>query len=131
MAKLSKPKDTEVTVTTEVTAEVEVETTAPEIETETTETEVEVETEQGDLETAEVETAPEVTVAEPKAEVEVETETVDTSKKPTAMVKIKMRVDHKCCIAMERYDLKKDKTYTVPRNVKNILNKAGLLAPLN
>ena len=41
-----------------------------------------------------------------------------------------MRVDHKCCIAMERYDLVAGKTYVVPRNVKNILNKAGLLAPL-
>lgn len=55
---------------------------------------------------------------------------VDVSNKPNGNVKIRMRVDHKCCIAMERYDLKANKTYTVPMNVKNILNKAGYLAPL-
>lgn len=50
--------------------------------------------------------------------------------KPKGNVKIRMRVDHKCCIAMERYDLKEGKTYVVPENVKRVLNKAGLLAPL-
>ena len=64
-------------------------------------------------------------------DVQVDTEAkVDTSNKPEEKVKIRMRVDHKCCIAMERYDLVAGKTYVVPRNVKNILNKAGLLAPL-
>ena len=60
----------------------------------------------------------------------VDTENIKTSKPTNGNVKIRMRVDHKCCIAMERYDLKADKTYTVPENVKRILNNAGLLAPL-
>ena len=62
-------------------------------------------------------------------EVTVEEPTINT-KKFNGNVKIRMRVDHKCCIAMERYDLKEGKVYTVPENVKNILNKAGLLSPL-
>lgn len=70
-----------------------------------------------------VETTEEVSVDTTKAD-------VDTSNKPSGNVKIRMRVDHKCCIAMERYDLKAGKTYTVPENVKRILNNAGLLAPL-
>lgn len=45
-------------------------------------------------------------------------------------VKIRMRVSHRCTIAKERYDLEAGKVYTVPKNVRNILNKAGLLAPL-
>ena len=79
----------------------------------------------------EVET-PQVEVEEPKPEVEVDTKVaeVKASDRPKGTVKIRMRVDHKCCIARERYDLKAGKVYTVPENVKNILNKAGLLAPL-
>ena len=45
-------------------------------------------------------------------------------------VKIRMRANHKCVIAMQTYDLKAGKVYTVPVNVKNILNRAGLLSPL-
>lgn len=63
-------------------------------------------------------------------DVSVEDAVVNTAKKPNGNVKIRMRVDHKCCIAMERYDLKEGKVYTVPENVKNILNRAGLLSPL-
>lgn len=44
--------------------------------------------------------------------------------------KIRMRVDHKCTIAMERYDLKAGQVYTVPKNVRDILNRADLLSPL-
>ena len=68
----------------------------------------------------------------PVADVVVDTESakVNTGNKPNGNVKIRMRTDHKCCIAMERYDLKAGKTYVVPENVKRILNKAGLLAPL-
>ena len=81
-------------------------------------------------ETPEVEVEiPEVT-EEPKVDVEMEKAEVKESNRPNGNVKIRMRVDHKCCIAMERYDLKAGKTYTVPENVKRILNKAGLLAPL-
>ena len=96
-------------------------TKATEVET------VEVDVEATEVvETVEVE-IPEVEVEEPK--VEVNTNATE-SKRAEGTVKIRMRVDHKCCIAMERYDLKEGKTYIVPENVKTILNKAGLLAPL-
>lgn len=45
-------------------------------------------------------------------------------------VRIKLRVDHKCVVGGEMYDLKKDQCYNVPSGVKKRLNKAGLLAPL-
>ena len=87
------------------------------------------------LETKEVEVKETVEVEIPEtpvADVVVDTESakVNTGNKPNGNVKIRMRTDHKCCIAMERYDLKAGKTYVVPENVKRILNKAGLLAPL-
>lgn len=102
----------------EVVVEVEVDET-PVVEEQEVETEIEVE-------------VPEVEVEEPKTDVEVDTKSaeVNTSNRPNGNVKIRMRVDHKCCIAMERYDLKAGKTYVVPENVKRILNNAGLLAPL-
>ena len=65
-----------------------------------------------------------------EVEVDIKASETAVSGKVSGNVKIRMRVDHKCCIAMERYDLKAGKVYTVPENVKNILNKAGLLAPL-
>ena len=109
-----------------VTPEVEVEETAVEAtETQSVETEVETPVE---------ETTPEVEVETPVEDTPLEVDTsvadVDASNKPTEKVKIRMRVDHKCVIAMERYDLKEGKTYVVPKNVKNILNKAGYIAPL-
>ena len=109
-----------------VTPEVEVEETAVEAtETQSVETEVETPVE---------ETTPEVEVETPVEDTPLEVDTsvadVDASNKPTENVKIRMRVDHKCVIAMERYDLKAGKTYVVPKNVKNILNRAGYLAPL-
>lgn len=93
-------------------------------------TEVEV-TEAVEVAVPEVE-IPEVEVEEPKKEdVIVDASVAEVKAVPkNDKVKIRMRVDHKCCIAMERYDLKAGKTYVVPENVKNILNKAGLLAPL-
>ena len=104
---------------------------------ETKNVEVEVETTEEVVETVEVEETtvevPEVEVEEPKKDdvvVDTESANVNNSNKPNGNVKIRMRVDHKCCIAMERYDLKAGKTYVVPENVKTILNKAGLLAPL-
>ena len=95
---------------------------------------VEVNTETDSVEEVQVE-VPEVEVPENDTQdstVEVETDKaqVNTSNKPNGNVKIRMRVDHKCTIAMERYDLKAGKTYTVPLNVKRVLNKAGLLSPL-
>ena len=90
---------------------------------------VEEETPVEETPAVEVET-PEVEVEEPEVKVDVEKAEVNVSSKPSGNVKIRMRTDHKCCIAMERYDLKAGKTYVVPVNVKNILNRAGLLAPL-
>lgn len=122
MAKVKKVKPEEVTVDVETVEVVE--------EVEVTEATEEVEVLEDVVETVEV---PEVKVEEPKeADVVVDEEVakVDTTNKPSGNVKIRMRVDHKCTIAMERYDLKAGKTYTVPENVKRILNNAGLLAPL-
>lgn len=99
----------------------------------TTEVDVEVKVPATETEVAEeLVVTTEVEVEEPVADVEVDTKSaeVDSDNRPSGRVKIRMRVDHKCCIAMERYDLKAGKTYTVPENVKRILNKAGLLAPL-
>lgn len=121
-----KRVNTQEEVKKDVAVEVETPVECVENGVDVVETEVEVE------ETTEVE-VPEVTVETPVAnDVVVDTESaqVNTSNKPSGNVKIRMRVDHKCCIAMERYDLKAGKTYVVPENVKRILNKAGLLAPL-
>ena len=66
----------------------------------------------------------------PNVNVEVAPTGVDEKRKPEERVKIRLRVDHNCCIAMEFYEFKANKVYTVPKNVKRILNRAGLLAPL-
>ena len=65
------------------------------------------------------------------ATVEVDPTVTEKSVRKEGNVKIRMRVDHKCNIAMVRYDLKKGEVYTVPENVKKILDKRGFLAPLN
>lgn len=118
--------------TEDVKVETPVEVETLEVEVEAVETPVEEQVEVEDtVETPEVE-IPEVDVEEKKDEpkVEVDQTAPDTANRPNGKVKIRMRVDHKCTIAMERYDLKAGKTYTVPENVKRILNNAGLLAPL-
>lgn len=74
------------------------------------------------LEQLKSEDAPKVEVSEPTVS--------DTGVKPKENVKIRLRVDHSCCIAMERYDFKAGRTYNVPKNVKRILNRAGVLSPL-
>lgn len=51
-------------------------------------------------------------------------------KEPQQNAKIRLRVDHKCSIGHENYNFVAGKVYTVPRNVKKVLNRAGLLAPL-
>lgn len=121
---VKKLKDTEVKTQEVETVETNVEVSEN----------VEVNTETDNVEEVQVE-VPEVEVPENDTQdstVEVETDKaqVNTSNKPNGNVKIRMRVDHKCTIAMERYDLKAGKTYTVPLNVKRVLNKAGLLSPL-
>ena len=113
---------------------VEVDTANTVVETEdtieTNETEIDVvEETKSDVEVEEPTVVEVDDPTEDDVEVTVEEPTINT-KKFNGNVKIRMRVDHKCCIAMERYDLKAGKVYTVPENVKNILNKAGLLSPL-
>ena len=49
---------------------------------------------------------------------------------PEKNVRIRLREDHKCVIAMKRYVFQKGKCYDVPPNVKRVLNKRGLLSPL-
>lgn len=88
------------------------------------ENDVTVETPEVEIPEVENNTKSDIEVDVKKAEVKKENIPVKDS------VKIRMRVDHKCVIAMERYDLKAGKTYNVPSNVKRILNKAGVLAPL-
>lgn len=128
----TKPEETKKDVAVEVETPTVVD--APEVEVEAPVVEeTEVATTDGVDENA---NAPEVEVPEVEVEtpatkdVEVDTESAKVNNRPSGNVKIRMRVDHKCCIAMERYDLKAGKTYVVPENVKRILNKAGLLAPL-
>ena len=46
-------------------------------------------------------------------------------------VKIRLNANHRCCIGGERYYFEEDKVYSVNPNIKRILNKSGLLKPLN
>ena len=120
-------------VTTKAT---EVEVNEEVVENTTPVEETKDDVEETSVEKATEEVAEPVEIAEPvkeeEAKVEVDTEKAEVkeSNKPSGSVKIRMRVDHKCTIAMECYDLKAGKTYIVPENVKRILNNAGLLAPL-
>ena len=66
----------------------------------------------------------EVIIQEPVQE-EVITTPVQEKK-----VKIKMAKNHRCCIGGDWYVFKADKEYNVPPNVKEILNKSGLIKPL-
>lgn len=116
MAVQRKKKAEEVKVEEPVVAEVEEEVTEEPVEEE--------------VETVDIPEEP-----EKKDDVVVDTESlkVDEEKipeEPEKKVKIRMRVDHNCTIAMENYDLKQGKTYDVPKDVKRILEEAGLLAPL-
>lgn len=78
----------------------------------------------------------EVVVENNRTEVDIDTNNFKVEEKniPAEKIsnnaKIRMRVDHKCTIAMQRYDLKAGQVYTVPKNVRDILNRAGLLSPL-
>ena len=120
MAVQRKKKTEEVKVEEPVVAEVEEEVTEEPIE----------EPAEEEVETVDIPEEP-----EKKDDVVVYTESlkVDEDKipeEPEKKVKIRMRVDHNCTIAMENYDLKQGKTYDVPKDVKRILEEAGLLAPL-
>ena len=74
---------------------------------------------------------PEITVAPTDIEDnEVKVEVPETKEIPDKNVKIKLRVDHKCHIGKENYNFIAGKIYTVPENVKRILQEAGLLSAL-
>lgn len=74
---------------------------------------------------------PEITVAPTEnTEDEVKVEVPETKEIPDKNVKIKLRVDHKCHIGKESYNFIAGKIYTVPQNVKRILQDAGLLSAL-
>ena len=92
------------------------------------EVKVDVEIPQEKEQEVKVETPKEKT---PETEVKVDMNAMKKSPRKEGNVRIRMRVDHRCCIAMVRYDLKKGQCYNVPENVKRILGKAGLLDPLN
>ena len=120
-------EDVEVNVVEQATNDVEVSTVdTNEVDT-TVDTEVEEDKEDEVIPEVEI---PEVKVEEPQVDVDIESAEVKDCNRPNSGVKIRMRVDHSCTIAMERYDLKAGKTYIVPANVKRILNNAGLLSPL-
>lgn len=124
-------EDVEVNVVEQATNGVEVSTV------DTNEVDTTIDTEVGENKEDKVEEPevpeieiPEVKVEEPQVDVDIESAEVKDCNRPNSGVKIRMRVDHSCTIAMERYDLKAGKTYIVPANVKRILNNAGLLSPL-
>ena len=63
-------------------------------------------------------------------EVEVKVENDSPKTKPTTMVRILMKEDHRCNIGGNWYCFTKGKHYNVPENVKNILMRANKLLPL-
>lgn len=141
-ANSAEQKEEEVTVQEEAKSEVD----TPEENVEVTEenqpeeqdednTEKDTSEEKSDGAGVEIDTVEQVNDNLPKdakkaVSVDVKAVEVDEAKKPKENVKIRLRKDHSCCIAMEFYDFKEGKVYTVPKNVKRILNRAGLLAPL-
>lgn len=69
------------------------------------------------------------TTEEPKG-LEVDVTPVAEEPKVKGNVRIRMKNDHHCYIGGEHYVLTAGQCYNVPANVKDILNKAGHLAPL-
>lgn len=69
------------------------------------------------------------TLLEKANEVEVKVDNAPTTK-PTTMVRILMKEDHRCNIGGNWYCFTKGKHYNVPENVKNILMRANKLLPL-
>ena len=74
---------------------------------------------------------PEITIAPTDIEDnEVKVEVPEAKEIPDKNVKIKLRVNHKCHIGADSYNFIAGKIYTVPQNVKRILQDAGLLSAL-
>lgn len=113
MAKQFKPKTSGATV---------LDTTAPE------ETTVNSDTVEEGVENT-VDTVDTVDTVEDKVEEVVANESI-VQKSPVKNVKILPKCDHTCCIGGTRYFLKKGVQTNVPQEVKDILNKSGLLMPL-
>lgn len=61
---------------------------------------------------------------------EVVTDANLTQKSAVKNVKIMPNCNHSCCIGGTRYFLKKGVLTNVPQEVKDVLNKSGLLMPL-
>lgn len=110
MAKTFKPKTTGITVDDENTTGDSVE-----VVSDTKEESVE-----NPVETVETETTPD--------DVQVNLNVVQ--KPAVKNVKILPKENHSCCIGGVRYFLKKGVHTNVPQEVKDILNKSGLLMPL-
>lgn len=108
MAKTFKPKTGGATV---------LDTSAPEEVIETTDTEC-VEN-----------TVDTVETVEEKSDEVISNESI-VQKAPVKNVKILPKCDHTCCIGGTRYFLKKGIQTNVPQEVKDVLNKSGLLMPL-
>ena len=108
MAKTFKPKTGGATV---------LDTSAPEEVIETTDTE--------DVEN----TVDTVETVEEKSDEVISNENI-VQKAPVKNVKILPKCDHTCCIGGTRYFLKKGIQTNVPQEVKDVLNKSGLLMPL-
>ena len=90
-------------------------------ETPVVETNVDVEETEVDVETPQEEKEPEVTV---------DSNAVEDKTVAPKNVRVRAKVDHRCFIGGELYDLKADQCYNVPEFVKKTLNRAGVLAPL-
>lgn len=110
MAKTFKPKTTGITVDDENTTGDSVE-----VVSDTKEESVE-----NPVETVKTETTPD--------DVQVNLNVVQ--KPAVKNVKILPKENHSCCIGGVRYFLKKGVQTNVPQEVKDILNKSGLLMPL-
>lgn len=113
MAKTFKPKTTGITVDDE-------NTTGDSVEVVSDTKEESVENPVETVETVKTETTPD--------DVQVNLNVVQ--KPAVKNVKILPKENHSCCIGGVRYFLKKGVQTNVPQEVKDILNKSGLLMPL-
>ena len=88
---------------------------------------------EGTTSVSEPEEMPEVvivpTITEPE-KVTIKAAVIDNSKFPDDKVKIRLAQDHTCTIGDTKYNFEKRKVYDVPLNVKKVLERANLLAPL-
>ena len=58
------------------------------------------------------------------------TEEMPQLEKPDKMVKVRLSKNHKCHIGTENYHFVAGKLYSVPQNVKDILQRANLLTAI-